>query len=216
VALLLEQYDGKSKASAPKPAPSRQESPRQESPRQESSSRQEPSPRQESDDTAALSGERPRRRRRRPERPERPERATKLARMAEASGASRDSRMPALTETIDASDGKEFWEAWVDSKNEPAAPSAPEPKRERDKAQEAPLPEGHVRLYLNLGRRDGAREPEIESLLRESDVSVGSMELRNSHTYLIVAEDRADAVIAALLGRKFGEREVVCERARPK
>ena len=77
-----------------------------------------------------------------------------------------------------------------------------------------PLPEGHVRLYLNLGRRDGAKEPEIEQLLRDKGVEVPTLQLRNSHTYLIVPDERADAVTAALTGGRFGERDVVCERAR--
>ncbi|MGZ3427245.1 MAG: DEAD/DEAH box helicase, partial [Polyangia bacterium] len=142
-----------------------------------------------------------------------------------------------MAETIDNSDGKEFWEAWVDSKSdapatEGAAPSeaasapregrepreAREPREGRDRPrrerEEAPLPEGHVRLYLNLGRRDGAKEPEIEQLLKDKELEVQSLELRNSHTYLIVPEDRADAVAAALTGGKFGERDVLCERAR--
>jgi len=71
-----------------------------------------------------------------------------------------------------------------------------------------------VRLYLNLGRRDGAKEPEIEQLLRDKSVEVTSLQLRNSHTYLIVPEERADSVSAALTGGKFGERDVLCERAR--
>ncbi|MGZ3441427.1 MAG: hypothetical protein ACXVDD_18035, partial [Polyangia bacterium] len=142
-----------------------------------------------------------------------------------------------MAETIDNSDGKEFWEAWVDSKSdapaaEGAAPSetagapregrepreAREPREGRDRPrrerEEAPLPEGHVRLYLNLGRRDGAKEPEIEQLLKDKELEVQSLELRNSHTYLIVPEDRADAVAAAHTGGKFGERDVLCERAR--
>jgi len=140
-----------------------------------------------------------------------------------------------MAETIDNSDGKEFWEAWVDSKSEApaggesAAPSEPreerEPRQEREPREpregrprrerdETPLPEGHVRLYLNLGRRDGAKEPEIEALLQEKGVEVASLQLRNSHTYLIVPEERADSVRAALTGGKFGERDVVCERAR--
>jgi len=143
-----------------------------------------------------------------------------------------------MAETIDNSDGKEFWEAWVDSKSDaPAGESAAatsepreerepreqrEPREEREpreprarrEREEAPLPEGHVRLYLNLGRRDGAKEPEIETLLREKGVEVTSLQLRNSHTYLIVPEERADTVTAALTGGKFGERDVLCERAR--
>ena len=141
-----------------------------------------------------------------------------------------------IAETIDNSDGKEFWEAWVDSKSDngvaapgggesaEAAPEAresreprePRPGRERQRREreEAPLPEGHVRLYLNLGRRDGAKEPEIEQLLRDKGVEVPTLQLRNSHTYLIVPEERADSVAAALTGGKFGERDVLCERAR--
>ena len=81
-------------------------------------------------------------------------------------------------------------------------------------ANETPLPEGHVRLYLNLGRRDGAKEPEIEQLLQDKGLSVASLELRNSHTYLIVTEANAEGVTGALTGGKFGERDIVCERAR--
>jgi ATP-dependent RNA helicase DeaD len=140
----------------------------------------------------------------------------------EGGGASRPRR---IAETIDASDGKEFWEAWVDSKSDngsetggESAAGEPsekrEPRRREREREEAPLPEGHVRLYLNLGRRDGAREAEIEQLLGERNIEVASLELRNSHTYLIVPEERADSVTAALSGGKFGERDVVCERAR--
>jgi len=147
-------------------------------------------------------------------------------------------------ETIDNSDGKEFWEAWVDSKSEPgSAPDGDKPaangvearaekparpdrgekseggegrrsRGERDREAEAPLPEGHVRLYLNLGRRDSAKEPEIEKLIADHSLEVQSFQVRNSHTYLIMLDERADAAIAALSGNKFGERDIVCERAR--
>jgi ATP-dependent RNA helicase DeaD len=96
----------------------------------------------------------------------------------------------------------------------PRAPRERERGRGRREREESPLPEGQVRLYLNLGRRDGAKEPEIEQLLGEKGVEASSLELRNSHTYLIVPEERADAVAAALSGGKFGERDVLCERAR--
>ncbi|HEX4461161.1 MAG TPA: hypothetical protein VIA18_24445, partial [Polyangia bacterium] len=135
-------------------------------------------------------------------------------------------------------DGKEFWEAWVDSKSEPAAttssdgdkPATASPdksdraerggrnrggaEREREREAEAPLPEGHVRLYLNLGRRDSAKEPEIEQLIADHNLDVQSFQVRNSHTYLIMLDERADAAIAALSGNKFGDRDIVCERAR--
>jgi ATP-dependent RNA helicase DeaD len=133
----------------------------------------------------------------------------------------RDVEPRRVAETIDASDGKEFWEAWVDSKSGPSdeAPAASaaateESRPDRNERPEAPLPEGHVRLYLNLGRRDGAREPEIEALLKERAVEGAAVLVRNSHTYLILPDERADATIAALSGGKYGERDILCERAR--
>jgi hypothetical protein len=71
-----------------------------------------------------------------------------------------------------------------------------------------------VRLYLNLGRRDGLKEPEIGQLLAERGATVDSFDVRTSHTYLIVPEERVEPTIAALQGQKHGERDVVCERAR--
>jgi ATP-dependent RNA helicase DeaD len=133
---------------------------------------------------------------------------------------------PRTADTIDDSGGKEFWEAWVDSKAEPATGATTDEasngeraggERERggrEREREAPLPEGHVRLYLNLGRRDGAKEAEIEQLLSERSLEVASLQVRNSHTYIIVPDERADGVIGALTGGKFGERDMVCERAR--
>src|SRR5262249_6605058 len=109
---------------------------------------------------------------------------------------------------------------------EVAAAAAPRERKRRERPdrgergergereREAPLPEGHVRLYLNLGRRDGAKEPEVEQLLRDRSLEVQSLQVRNSHTYLIVTDERADGIIAGLCGGKFGERDLVCERAR--
>jgi hypothetical protein len=71
-----------------------------------------------------------------------------------------------------------------------------------------------VRLYLNLGRRDGLKDPEIRQLLDEKTVSVDDLQVMNSHTYLIVSDERADAVCAQLTGGLHGERQIVCERAK--
>jgi ATP-dependent RNA helicase DeaD len=145
-----------------------------------------------------------------------------------------------IAETIDTSDGREFWEAWVDSKTDAAAPSASvaagapgveassviteeaaarplertgeRGERERERAIE--VPPGRVRLYLNLGRRDGAREPEVQALLAERGLSVEALQVRNSHTYLIVPEEAEATVCTTLTGHKYGDRDLVCERAR--
>jgi ATP-dependent RNA helicase DeaD len=132
---------------------------------------------------------------------------------------------PRIAETIDTSDGREFWEAWVDSKSgdesappaESANASAPAPERapeKRERREEAPLAPGQIRLYLNLGRRDGLKEPEIQALLDEKQVAVDALEVRNSHTYLIVQEAREAEVCTALTGGLHGDRQIVCERAK--
>jgi ATP-dependent RNA helicase DeaD len=138
------------------------------------------------------------------------------------SHAARGGRAQGRPETIDTSDGREFWEAWVDSKQtdapsagEPTAPIPDAPRSARGPAPaRAALEPGQVRLYLNIGRRDGAREPEVEKLLGDLGLSVSSVQVLNSHTYLITEESRADALTAALTGQKYGERDLVCERAR--
>jgi ATP-dependent RNA helicase DeaD len=137
--------------------------------------------------------------------------------------------------TIDDSDGREFWEAWVDSKSEPVegapapapsaeATSAPaetngegarrEGRRRRERSAPRELAPGQARLYLNLGRRDGLKEPEVRALLDEKQVTVDDLEVMNSHTYLFVAEERCDEVCAQLTGGLHGERQIVCERAK--
>ncbi len=138
-----------------------------------------------------------------------------------ANGASNGAAKP--TGTIDDSDGREFWEAWVDSKTDSdpasadsaesssdvqptAAPRAPQPL--------PPLAEGQVRLYLNLGRRDRMKEAEVRTLLEAHSVQVDSVEVRNSHTYLILPDANADAAATALSGQKHGRRDILCERAR--
>ncbi|HZS39740.1 MAG TPA: DbpA RNA binding domain-containing protein, partial [Polyangia bacterium] len=89
----------------------------------------------------------------------------------------------------------------------PSGSSAPAPEAET-------LPPGRVRLYLNLGRRDGVREPEVQALLTERGLTAEAVLVRNSHTYLIVPEEAEAAVCAALTGHKHNERDLVCERAR--
>jgi DbpA-like RNA binding protein len=80
------------------------------------------------------------------------------------------------------------------------------------------LPPGTARLYLNLGRKDGAGTDQIRDLLRDQ-VGVGqvpSIDVMNTHTYLNVPAEDADRICAALTGKQLGEREMVCERARPR
>jgi hypothetical protein len=99
------------------------------------------------------------------------------------------------------------------------------PRSGRDRAPRAQsyatgssVPEGAARLYLNLGRKDGASESEIRRLLQEhagvSDVL--EIDVMNTHTYLNVAGADADRICASLSGKQVGERDLLCERARPR
>ena len=135
---------------------------------------------------------------------------------------------------------KEFWEIWSEEKaaqTEPAAianaaaTSEPTPAREeaprrppRDRgprmseSREGVVPEGMARLYLNLGRKDGAGDVEIRDLLRAhaSFEGVAALEIMNTHTYLNVASAEADAICSAITGKQIGDRDLLCERARPR
>jgi ATP-dependent RNA helicase DeaD len=110
---------------------------------------------------------------------------------------------------------KEFWEVWGEEKA-----GQPRPPTEVPGAVAAPLlvPDGMVRLYLNLGRKDGAADAQIRDLLREraSFEGTAQLEIMNTHTYLNVPAADADNICAAITGKQIGDRDLVCERARPR
>ena len=156
-----------------------------------------------------------------------------------AGAAQRNERRPPPTPAVPAPPiiapqaGKEFWEAWVDSQSGAPASGVTSPeskateasdsvnaptaaagqRRERTRRETPPVEAGTVRLYLNLGRRDGVSSEELTALLSEKQVGYRSFDLRGSHTYLVVDEAHADAGIAALTGQTFRDRELRCERS---
>jgi ATP-dependent RNA helicase DeaD len=75
-----------------------------------------------------------------------------------------------------------------------------------------------ARLYLNLGRKDGASERDIRSLLesRAPGASVVDVEVMNTHTYLNVGPTDAERIAASLTGQELGGRQLVCEPAKPR
>ena len=95
--------------------------------------------------------------------------------------------------------------------------SEAEPSRRGASAGAGPGP-GIARLYLNLGRKDGAQDVEIRELLRAHAgvTAVEEIDVMNTHTYLNVAAGDADSICGALNGKQIGDRELVCERARPR
>jgi len=137
---------------------------------------------------------------------------------------------------------KEFWEVWGEERAQRAAGTAPvaaegpsaeggtvEPITEQAGstvltppasvgAVSDEAPDGTARLYLNLGRKDGAGVDQIRGVLRDfaNVEEVPSIDVMNTHTYLNVATEDADRICAALTGKQLGDRDLVCERARPR
>ena len=164
------------------------------------------------------------------DRPRRPDRPRELDRVSPTSPASTSTGVPVAGE-------KEFWEVWSEERaaqtqaggtaGAPASAAAPEPTRDAADAPprspaRRPNPEtpgeGLARLYLNLGRKDGAGDTEIRNLLREHAgvTEVAEVDVMNTHTYLNVVVADADRICAALNGKQVGDRDLLCERARPR
>jgi hypothetical protein len=118
-------------------------------------------------------------------------------------------------------EGVDFWETWVDERSKsPAepAPGAPPERSARSVEDEAVQAEvGTTRLYLNLGRRDRVRGPDVERLLAERVglAEPARIQVRNTHTYVIVKDADVERVVSGLNGGKHGDRDLVCEPARP-
>jgi hypothetical protein len=123
---------------------------------------------------------------------------------------------------------KEFWEVWSEESGrtapkEPPGDGAPPdaaPPAEAPAEPRAPRPElppGHVRLYLNLGRKDRATAEEIAGMLAAEGVEVppGDIELMNTHSYVNVGAEAADRLCKAFTDRERDGRKLVCEAARP-
>jgi ATP-dependent RNA helicase DeaD len=178
-------------------------------------------------DRERASSDRPRfggERRERVERSPRPERAPSPSQPAPASAAP-------------SGDGREFWEVWseevgrtptaspapapetVEVPNQAPTAASPPPAASSQAATpsyQAPAP-GQVRLYLNLGRKDGISTEEIVSLLASTGVSVPatSIDTMNTHTYINVDATDGEKLCAGLVGKERNGRAIMCEPARP-
>ena len=62
-----------------------------------------------------------------------------------------------------------------------------------------------ARLYLNLGRKDGASEKEIRDLLatHAGTPAVMDVDVMNTHTYLNVAPGDAERIVARSPARRW-------------
>jgi ATP-dependent RNA helicase DeaD len=186
-------------------------------------------------DGERASSDRPRSGGERRERIERSPRPEKESRPAQATP----------TSAAPPSDGREFWEVWSEEVGRtptasaapppdtteapsppppaasppPPAASPPPPAASYQAAMpgyQAPAP-GQVRLYLNLGRKDGVSTDEIVALLASTGVSVPatSIDTMNTHTYINVDAADGEKLCAGLVGRERNGRAIMCEPARP-
>jgi ATP-dependent RNA helicase DeaD len=129
---------------------------------------------------------------------------------------------------------KEFWEVWSEERQAESggaplgAPTSGEsvdvggeagpviaPPRGRPSDE---LPPGTARLYLNLGRKDGASERDVADLIsaHASLSSPPELDIMNTHTYINVPSEDAARVCEALTGKELGGRALVCEPAKPR
>jgi ATP-dependent RNA helicase DeaD len=151
--------------------------------------------------------------------------------------------VPPPTPAPPMADDREFWEAWVDERQKvatapgigpserganaprpveqsspgPHPPLAPPvtPAPDDERRETPPLEPGMVRLYLNLGRRDRMRPPEVQALVNDrTGMPELKIQVRNTHTYITCAEAEAPQVIEKLHGTKVGDRDLVCEPAK--
>jgi ATP-dependent RNA helicase DeaD len=135
------------------------------------------------------------------------------------------------------SDGREFWEVWSEEVGRtPTASAAPSPETteapEQSPAAASPQPAastqapaagyqapapGQVRLYLNLGRKDGVSTDEIAALLASTGVSVPApaIDVMNTHSYINVDSADGEKLCAGLVGKERNGRAIMCEPARP-
>lgn len=103
---------------------------------------------------------------------------------------------------------------------EPKTPAVKSPKPAPVEAPEekAALPEGQVKLFINLGKRD----IDDEAALRETLADLAGLwpedildiELRGRHSYVVLEDELAEDVIEAINGEKLGRRTVRIEVAR--
>jgi ATP-dependent RNA helicase DeaD len=73
-------------------------------------------------------------------------------------------------------------------------------------------------LFLDVGRRDGARVSEIARIVREVGelrrAEVGRIRMRDRHTFVEIPEDKLEHVVERLRGHAFGDKTLSPERAK--
>jgi ATP-dependent RNA helicase DeaD len=153
---------------------------------------------------------------------------------------------PAPVRTDPPAAEREFWEVWGEERAQggaspgtntgtststtaPAQAQSPTTDQTHPRTEQAyertgteaarpATPDNVARLYLNLGRKDGASEKEVRDLLSThvGPVDVSEVDVMNTHTYLNVAPGDAEKIVGTLTGKELGGRQIVCEQAKPR
>jgi ATP-dependent RNA helicase DeaD len=102
-------------------------------------------------------------------------------------------------------------------------PPPPKPQRERPeppasfKTEEAPSPSqgsGFARIFVNVGKRDGATPDDIQRLLEQGAGLRGAVRMRDRNTFVSVPRESLEKAILALSGQSINGRTIVAEIAR--
>jgi ATP-dependent RNA helicase DeaD len=78
-------------------------------------------------------------------------------------------------------------------------------------------PPGFLELFVNVGKREGVRPADLETLLTDKGIAAGDtagIRVRDKMTFISVKKEALERVVAALAGQTFGGRTVVAELAR--
>ncbi len=100
-------------------------------------------------------------------------------------------------------------------RDEPASEPKNEPKQEPKHEPEEP---GFSRIFLNVGRRDGARAQDLQQVLTDvagiARIDTGRIRVRDRVTFVSVRDGDLTKALTALGGRVIGGRTVVAEPAK--
>jgi hypothetical protein len=122
--------------------------------------------------------------------------------------------------TAAAGDTREFWEVWSEEVGRTPTQDSAAPLASTGDAGPAAAEQtasGSVRLYVNLGRKDGVTPEIVAQQLSSSGVALpaSDIELMNTHSYVNVSPEVADTLCSKMNGQSYNGRAIVCERARP-
>ncbi len=99
---------------------------------------------------------------------------------------------------------------------EVAATSEPEERREREGSDGDDRGPRRGRVFLTLGEKDGADEAQVRQAVATlaPGTELLGVELRRSHSFLLVSPEALEGAVAALNGKEWNGRALAAEKAR--